>query len=162
MMAPFLSGCAGPTLTVVNESSAWLRFHAASEVDARQAYVSGPLAGDRSVTFGVPPGGRHEQPLARGGSVFIQRRLGLVMDLSAGPNPASGDARNPSFNTAYSVRLPPPGPYVLKITGQPGTLEITRLDARGQPLPEQRAAIVPRAATMWWGTSPARRSPDTP
>ncbi|MFI4917447.1 MAG: hypothetical protein ACIAS6_13195 [Phycisphaerales bacterium JB060] len=145
-----ISGCAGPRLTVINESSAWLRLDAGSEVDPRQAFVSGPLAGDGSVLFGVPPGSRHEQALERGGSIFTQRRLGVVVGLSAGPNPAGGDARNPSFRTAYNVRLAPPGPYLLRITGQPGTLEITRVDTRGEPMPEDRASIVPSAAMMRW------------
>jgi hypothetical protein len=151
-----LSACGGPRLTIINESSAWLRLHAGSEVDARQAYMTGPLASDGTVTFGVPPGARHEQQLERGGSIFVQRRLGVVMNLSAGPKPGSGDTRNPSFNTAFSVRLPPPGPYVLRITGQPGTVEITRVDADGRPLPEQRASILPTAAMMHWDVLPAR------
>lgn len=151
-----LSGCGGPTLTIVNESSAWLRFQAASEIDARQAYISGPLSGDGSVSFGVPPGARYEQGLEPGGSIFIQRRLGVVMNLLAGPNPASGDARNPSFATAYTVRLAPPGPYVLKITGQPGLLEIMRVDAQGEPMPESHSTIVRRAAMMHWDLLPLR------
>ncbi len=151
-----LSACGGPRLTIINESSAWLRLHAGSEVDARQAYITGPLASDGTVTFGVPPGARHEQQLERGGSIFIQRRLGVVMNLTAGPKPGSGDTRNPSFTTAFSVRLPPPGPYVLKITGQPGTVEISRVDANGEPLPEDRASILPTAALMQWEMLPSR------
>lgn len=144
-----LSGCGGPRLTIINESSAWLRFEAASEIDARQAYITGPLAGDGSVTFGVPPGGRHEQDLEPGGSIFIQRRLGVVMHLRAGPNPAGPDARDPSLWTAYSVRLPPPGPYLLQIIGQPGSIEVVRVNAQGEPLPEHRSRVLPQAALIW-------------
>lgn len=155
-MAATLSGCGGPRLTIINESSAWLRFEAASELDARQAYITGPLSGDGSVSFGVPPGGRHEQDLDRGGSILMQRRLGVVMNLLSGPNPASGDARNPSFRLAYNIRLAPPGPYVLKVTGQPGLLEIMRVDAQGQPMPESRSTIVRSAAMMRWDLLPRR------
>lgn len=151
-----LSGCAGPRLTIVNESSAWLRFNAASEVDARQAFLSGPLAGDGAVAFGVPPGARHEQALPRGGSILVQRRLGVTMSVQAGPNPASGDVRNPSLQTAYSVWLPPPGPYVLRVSGQPGILEITRVGLDGSPMGGDRASILPTAAMMRWELLPRR------
>jgi len=144
-----LSGCGGPRLTIINESSAWLRFEAASEIDARQAYITGPLASDGSVSFGVPPGGRHEQDLEPGGSIFIQRRLGVVMHLRAGPNPAGPDAREPSLLTAYSVRLPPPGPYLLRIIGEPGAMEVIRVNTQGEPLPEHRSHIVHATALFW-------------
>lgn len=148
-MVALLSGCGGPRLTIINESSAWLRFEAASEIDARQSYITGPLAGDGSVAFGVPPGGRHEQALERGGSIFIQRRLGVVMHLRAGPNPAGPDARNPSLSTAYSVRLPPPGPYRLRVIGEPGSIEVLRVDANGEALPEARSRVLPETSLFW-------------
>lgn len=144
-----LSGCGGPRLTIINESSAWLRFEAASEIDARQAYITGPLSGDGSVAFGVPPGGRHEQALERGGSIFIQRRLGVVMHLRAGPNPAGQDARNPSLSTAYTVRLPSPGPYLLRIVGEPGSIEVLRVDTHGEPMPEARSRVLPETSLIW-------------
>jgi hypothetical protein len=149
ILAPALSGCGGPRLTIINESSAWLRFHAASEVDPRQTAIATPLAGDGSVAFGVPPGGRHEQDLDRGGSVFVQRRLGLVLSVRAGPNPATPEARNPALATAYGVRLPPPGPYVLRFTGQPGAIEVERLGPDGQPMPEARLRVLPQASIIW-------------
>lgn len=99
--------------------------------------------------FGVPPGSRHEQQLERGGSVFVQRRLGVAISLRAGPNPAGPDARNPALSTAYSVRLAPPGPYRLLITGEPGSVEVVRIDADGRPLPENRWRALPRASLVW-------------
>lgn len=153
---PILSACGGPSLTIINESSAWLRFQAASEVDPRQSSITGPLAGDGSVTFGVPPGARHEQDIKPGGSIFTRRRLGITIHVQASTNPAGSDRLNPSFITSYSVRLPPPGPYRLRFTGQPGTVEIFRVDAKGQPLSEDRATILPQSAVMWWGLESGR------
>ena len=145
-----LSGCGGPRLTIINESSAWLRFEAAAEADPRQAYISGPLSGDESVAFGVPPGARFEQRLEPGGSIFVRHRLGVAVRVQAGPNP-NARTRTSFISTSYTVRLLPPGPYVLRFSGEPGTLEILRVDAKGNPLPEDRARVLPESGTVWWG-----------
>lgn len=144
-----LSGCGGPRLTIINESSAWLRFEAASEVDPRQGYLSGPLSGDKAVSFGVPPGARHEQQLEPGGSVFVRHRLGVTLRVRIGPNPSGKDVRDPMLTTAYTVRLPAPGPYVLKFSGEPGATEIFRVDSQGDPIPDDRVQILPEAAMIW-------------
>ncbi|MEQ8843530.1 MAG: hypothetical protein RIB58_01650 [Phycisphaerales bacterium] len=141
-----VSGCGGPRLTVINESSAWLRFEAAAEIDPRQAYVSGPLAGDASVRFGVPPGGRIEQALEPGGSIFVRRRLGLVLSVRAGPNPNGPGAREPLLSEGLSIRMVPPGPYALRFRGEPGSIEVVRIDAEGQPVDESRMTVLPQAS----------------
>ena len=143
------SGCSGPKLVIMNESAAWLRFEAASEVDARQAYLAGPLAGDGTVAFGVPPGGKHVQQLEPGGSIFVRRRLGLVLRVRAGPNPSSPDARNPMLVTAYSIRMPPPGPYALRFVGEPGTVEVQRVKTDGIPTEDDRLRVLPEASLVW-------------
>lgn len=143
-----LSGCGGPRLTIINESSAWLRFEAAAEVDPRQAYISGPLSGDDSVGFGVPPGARFEQRLAPGGSIFVRHRLGVMVRVQAGPNP-NARSSDPLLTTGYTVRLLPPGPYVLRFSGEPGAVEILRVDANGQPVADDRVRILPEAAMAW-------------
>ena len=143
-----LSGCSGPGLTIINESSAWLRFEAAAEVDPRQSLIGGPLSGDESVTFGVPPGARFEQSLEPGGSIFVRQRLGVTLRVRAGPS-ATGRSRDPLLVTAYTVRLAPPGPYILRFTGEPGTVEIVRVDASGEPLPDDRVRVLPEASMVW-------------
>lgn len=144
-----LSACRGPALTIINESSAWLRFEAAAEVDPQRGFISGPLAGDPSTSFGVPPGARYGQRLEPGGSVLARYRLGVQLRVRAGPNPNSSDSRDPLRTQAYTVNLPPPGPYVLRFVGQPGSIEIFRVDAAGTPMPEARSRILPEASLLW-------------
>jgi hypothetical protein len=71
------------------------------------------------------------------------------MRISAGPNPAGPDARNPALQTAYTVRLPPPGPYRLQVVGEPGSIQLLRVDAKGNPVAEDRSRVLPDAALFW-------------
>lgn len=149
-MAVVLSGCGGPRLTIVNESSAWLRIEAASEIDRRRSTVLGPLAGDGALSFGVPPGAKLEQELEPGGSVFTQRRLGVVLRLEAGTKPGSGLLRSPTITNVFRVRLEPPGPYVLRISGRLNELEFIRTDSPGRPMDSDTLYVVPLSGSFGW------------
>ena len=149
MVGP-LSGCGGPRLTIVKESATWLRIEAASEVDPRQSAVLGPLAGDGVRSFGVPPGGKLEQQLEPGGSIFIQRRLGIVMTIEAGTKPGKGLLRSPTITNVFRVRLNPSGPYVLRVSGNLNELESVRMDRRGEPGEEDELSVVPLSGSAGW------------
>lgn len=145
-----VSGCAGPGLTIINESSAWLRVEAAAEHDPRAALYGTPTPGREAVEFGVPPGARFERDVPPGGSIFVRRRLGMLALVRAGPNPQGHDARDPTLYSAFRVRLAPPGPYRLLVTGEPGLVEVRRADASGGVWEDGRSLIVPEAENMFF------------
>lgn len=146
---PGLSGCAGPGLTIINESSAWLRVEAAAERDPRHALYGTPAPGREAVGFGVPPGTRYERAVPPGGSIFVRRRLGMLASMRAGPNPNGPDARDMAMYSAFRVRLAPPGPYVLLVTGEPGLIEVRRADTQGHVLDDPSSLIAPDATLPW-------------
>ena len=149
-MVAVLSGCGGPRLTIINESSTWLRIEAASEIDYRRSSLLGPLAGDGALSFGVPPGAKLEQELEPGGSMFTQRRLGVVMRIEAGTKPGSGLLRSPTITNVFRVRLDPPGPYVLRISGKLNEVEFVRTDSQGRPMEDDDLYVVPLSGSVRW------------
>lgn len=84
-----------------------------------------------------------------GGSVFMRRRLGMLASVRAGPNPNGPDARDMGLYSAFRVRLAPPGPYVLLVTGEPGLVEVHRADTSGTVIEDGRSLIVPDASMPW-------------
>lgn len=81
----------------------------------------------------------------------MRMRVGSAPAPAPGAGAGAGLLRSPALSTAFAVRMPPPGPYRLRITGKPGAIEIVRVDADDQPMDAGTLRAEPESAEMWWG-----------
>ena len=82
--------------------------------------------------------------------MFTQRRLGVVMRIAAGTKPGSGLLRSPPITNVFRVRLAPPGPYVLRISGKLNEVEFVRTDSQGRPMEDDDLYVVPLSGSVRW------------
>ncbi|MEO1007735.1 MAG: hypothetical protein AAFX79_04165 [Planctomycetota bacterium] len=117
-------GCRHSSLTVVNESSAWLR-------------VTGPqtLLANDPAPFGLPPGSSIRRP----DWIETERlRPGPPAELRI----EASDADR-AQQTFWILRLEPPGPFRLRVRGGPDRLVFERINASGRVLPSDGLVATP-------------------